>query len=224
MSTEFDTSVHSNVFEMPEIQDFLTKFTNAFAKEAINFYEYWGILPFTDSEKQVNSVVVPAIHSVTKNVWLEQPYKWEKEQKFLDIATVDGDNIYLIELKHSWSNKDAKSKKEWETAIEQISKLKESTVKQFANYEDYTIYKMALMVLVTEITNDLDHDVLKFSSQEFAENLFKKYQNDQKQAYQSNYVATWKLEDHQKYLHEFDKGEQIFPFISFVVRIEKIFD
>lgn len=229
---EFDISKkideNHNDVNIAEIQDFLEKFTNEFATETINFYEHWEMLPFTYSEKQVNSVVIPAMHKVSKNVWLEQPFKSSDVQRFLDIATVYGDNIFLIELKHSWNSKSEdiakKSDKEWKTAIEQISDLKRNTVKQFVNHQDYNIYRMALMIMPTEVTNDLNHDILKATSQEYAEDIFIKYQNDWKKAYQANYVATWKLEDHEKYTYEYNKGKQIFPFISFVARIEKIFD
>lgn len=209
-------------------QKFFEEFFTAFTEESINFYDQWGLFPFSYREKQVNSVVVPAIHKITKNVWLEQPFKIDNTQRFLDIATVHKNNIYLIELKHSWNSKNdniAKTTdKEWETSIDQIATLKRSNVKQFVNHKDFNIYKIALMIMPTYLTNDLNHKVLQQSAQEYAEGIFNKYQEYRSEKYRANYVLTWKVENYKNYAHEYDRGKQIFPFISLVVKIEKIFD
>lgn len=230
--SQFDISVkndeNNDAVNVKEIQNFLKEFTNAFAEETINFHEYWGMLPFTHREKQVNSVVVPAMHKITKNVWLEQPFKAGAEQRFLDIATVYGDNIYLIELKHSWNSKKEdiakKTDSEWETAIEQIADLKRNTVKQFVNHKDFNIFRLALMIMPTYVTNDSNHNILKSTSQEYANDIFNKYQEYRSEKYRANYVSTWKVENHEQYIYQFDGGNQIFPFITFVARIEKVFE
>lgn len=209
-------------------QEFFESFLNAFAEEALNFYECWGLFPFTYSEKQVNSVVVPAIHKITRNIWLEQPFKIRKEQRFLDIATVHNSNIYLIELKHSWNSKNdsiaKKTNNEWKTAIDQIATLRRNSVKQFVNHKDFNIYKIALMVMPTYLTNDLHHSILEQSAQQYAQNIFMKYQEDQSKKYRANYVSTWKIDEYNNYTHEYARGKQIFPFISFIAKIDKIFD
>ncbi|TKI68509.1 hypothetical protein FCU45_10885 [Sulfurimonas crateris] len=214
--------------DVQKTHKFFQDFFNAFAKETINFYEHWGMLPFTYKEKQLNSVVTPAIYKITNNVWLEQPFKARGKQRFLDIATVHGDSIYLIELKHSWNSKKEDITKntdeEWEVAIEQIADLKRNTVKQFVNHKDFNIFRIALMVMPTYLTNDLNHGVLEESSQQYAEKIFNKYQEYRSEKYRANYVSTWKVEECIKYIHEYDRGKQIFPFISFIARIEQIFD
>ena len=72
-----------------------------FKEESLRFFDLWGFFPFTYREKQVTSAIAPAIHKLTGNVWFEQPFKTQKGeiQRFLDIATLHKDNIYLIELK-----------------------------------------------------------------------------------------------------------------------------
>jgi len=210
-----------------KMRKFFETFLYNFASESINFYDkYWGQFPFIHSEKQVNSVVVPAIHKTTENVWLEQPYKTNNgEQKFLDIVTVDGTNIYLIELKHSWNSKKDNiagyTNSEWERAIEQIAELKKSHVVQFLNTEEYNLFRIALMVMPTFVANDKKHSIFQKSSEEYANKLFDQYQ----QYKNANYVATWKLHNYEKYKHEYiNNKEQVYPFISFIARVEKIVD
>lgn len=228
MKFNINNVMDTNNADVQVIQEFFSKFFESFAEETVKFHDHWGMLPFTHSEKQVNSVVVPAMHKITNNVWLEQPFKAANEQRFLDIATVHGNNIYLIELKHSWNSKNENIAKntdgEWETAIDQIADLKRNTVKQFVNHKDFNIFRIALMIMPTYLTNDLNHGILEQSSQQYAENIFNKYQEYRSEKYRANYVSTWKVEDAEKYTHEYDGGKQIFPFISFVARIEKIFD
>ena len=214
-----------------KMRKFFGAFSHNFAAESINFYDkYWGQFPFIHSEKQVNSVVVPAIHKTTENVWLEQPYKTNsEEQKFLDITTIDGANIYLIELKHSWNSKTdniaSYTDSEWERAIEQIAELKKSHVKKFLNVDEYNIFRVALMVMPTFVTNDLEHNICQKSSKEYAMELFNQYQQYRSKKYNANYVATWKLDNHKKYKHGYkDDKEQVYPFISFVARAERVFE
>lgn len=227
---KFDISHHfeKDSLDVQSMMIFFKNFSNSFAKEVIGFYEIWGMLPFIHAEKQVNSVVVPAVHKVTKNVWLEQPYKARDKQRFLDIVTVHGNNIYLIELKHSWNSKTEKIAKytdqEWETAIKQIGDLKRSHVKQFINHKDFNIYRVALMVMPTYITNQFNHNILKQTSKNYAQDIFNKYQEYRSEKYRANYVSTWKIMNYEDYAYEYDGKKQIYPFISFVAKVEKIFD
>lgn len=208
-------------------QKFFEEFFTAFTEESINFYDQWGLFPFAYGEKQANSVVVPAIHKITKNVWLEQPFKIGNVQRFLDIATVYENNIYLIELKHSWNSKNdniaKRTDREWETSIDQIATLRRSNVKQFVNHKDFKIFKIALMIMPTYITNNLNHKILKQSAHQYAQDIFKKYQEYRSEKYRANYVLTWKVENCKKYIHYYEGEEQFFPFISLIVKIDQIF-
>lgn len=222
------SSYYEDIVNDKSVQKFFDKLHKTFAKETIDFYEQWGLLPFSYSEKQVNSIIVPAIYKITKNIWLEQPFKIGDKQRFLDIATTHQGNIYLIELKHSWNSKNEniskQTDKEWETAIDQIATLKRSNVKRFVNHKDFNIFKIALMVMPTYLTNDFNHRILEHSAEEYAKNIFTKYKEYRSEKYRANYVSTWKVKNYKDYTYEYDGGEQIFPFISFIAKIEKIFD
>ena len=116
-----------------DIRNFFDQVIESFAKESFRFYKIWDEFPFVYRERQVNSVLVPAIYKYTKTVWLEQPFKKRGEdQRFLDIVTADKNNIYLIELKHSFNSRTEyireSTDKEWEKAIEQISDVNKKTL------------------------------------------------------------------------------------------------
>jgi hypothetical protein len=206
---------------------FLQTIIKLFAEESFQFYDYWGEFPFIYSEKQVNSVVIPAIHKYTNNIWLEQPFKKTKgNQRFLDIATTKGKNIYLIELKHSWNSKNNNIAKytdnEWEKAIEQIKDINRETIGNYFNYEDYNIFKIALMVMPTYISNKINHNILNLSALEYTKKLIYEYQQYLDQNYQANFIGTIKITNPLKYEHEFLNMKQLYPFISFIAKIEKI--
>ncbi len=206
---------------------FLENIIELFAKESFQFYNIWGEFPFIYSEKQVNSVIIPAIHEYTSNIWLEQPFKKVKNnQRFLDIATTKGKNIYLIELKHSWNSKTegvAKyTDKEWEKAIEQISDINRKTIGNHFNYKEYNVFKIALMIMPTYIPSNTKNNILNMSAKEYNDKLFEEYERYIAKKNKANFIGTIKLKNPTKYEHEFKDGNQIYPFISFIAKIEKV--
>lgn len=213
---------------MDEFKVFFKKFIDNFMKESLNFYKIWDEFPFSYREKQVISVIIPAIHECTNNVFLEQPFKKESgEQRFLDIVTADkNNNIYLIELKHAWNGKkddiDNRVNYEWETAIEQISDLNHNNLSNLFYFDNTNIFRIALLVLPTYLKNATSDKIMDLTSEEYANSLFKQYQNDYDEEYQANLIATWKLENPEKFIHEYKDEKQIFPFVSFICRVEKI--
>lgn len=206
---------------------FLQTIIKNFAEESFEFYNHWGEFPFIYSEKQVNSVIVPAIHKYTKNIWLEQPFKKKKDnQRFLDIATTKGKNIYLIELKHSWNSRtDGVAKytdKEWEKAIEQISDINKKTIGKHFNCNEFNVFKIALMIMPTYIASNKKHNILNMSAKEYTNDLYQEYERYTSSKNKANFIGTIKLKKPMKYEHEFENGNQIYPFISFIARIEEV--
>lgn len=206
---------------------FLQSIIKLFAEESFEFYNHWGEFPFIYSEKQVNSVITPAIHKYTGNIWLEQPFKKAKNnQRFLDIATTKGKNIYLIELKHSWNSKDEGVAKytdsEWEKAIEQISDINRKTIGDYFNYNDYNVFKIALMVMPTYISSKTKHEILDMSANEYTNILSEEYERYRAQKYKANFIGSIKIKNPIKYEHKFINGNKIYPFVSFIARVERV--
>lgn len=115
MNYKLDETEYSEICFLDKFEDgngfrnmrkFLREVIINFAEESFSHYKNWGEFPFIYGEKQIHSTLTPSIHKHTGNIWLEQPFKdYKKNQRFLDIATIDKNNIYLIELKHSWNSK-----------------------------------------------------------------------------------------------------------------------
>jgi hypothetical protein len=223
---EFETYIKDE-FNDNEVNVFFKKIINNFSEESFSFYSEWGEFPFLGKEKQVNSVLIPAIHNYTKNIFLELPFKSKLgNQRFLDIVTTKDNNIFLIELKHSYQSKNdcttKRTDREWETAINQIADLKKSVVKQHYNYKKYNVYKIALLIMPTFLPSNKKHDILKLSAKEYANKIFHEYEEGYKSKYQANMVGVIKIDKFNDYVHEYSDGNQVYPFISFVTRIERV--
>lgn len=206
---------------------FMGDFSKAFMDEALQFYSIWEEFPFTYRERQVNSVVVPAIHAVAKNVWMEQPFKKSsQEQRFLDLVTTHGKNIYLIELKHSWNSYTEDIAKytdnEWEKGIEQIGDIHRKSVGDYFDYNNFNVFKIALMIMPTFLYADNKHAILDQSAEEYVLGLFDQYNAYRAEKFRPNLIGAAKLHEPAKYMHDFGDGERIYPFISFVARFEYV--
>lgn len=209
------------------LRKFFSNLLENFDDEVFSFYKIWGEFPFIYGEKQLASVLAPAIHKYTDNVWFEQPFKdYQKNQRFLDIAIADKENIYLIELKHSWNSKtettDQKTSKRWETAINQIKDINRKTIYDHFNFQEYNVFKIALMILPTYIALEDKHAILAQTAEEYANNLFDEYNNNWTQKYQTNFTGVMKLQNPTEYKHEYTNAVQIYPFVSFIARIERV--
>ncbi|WP_151900465.1 hypothetical protein [Sulfurimonas hydrogeniphila] len=220
-----DTLVDGNGIR--SMRKFLHSTIELFAEESLEFYKHWGEFPFIYGEKQVNSVIIPAIHKYTGNIWLEQPFKKAKNnQRFLDIATTKGNNIYLIELKHSFNSKNNAIAKytdsEWEKAIEQISDINRKTIGDYFNYEEFNVFKIALMIMPTYLFSDKKHSILDMKAHDYVNKLFQEYECYNAEKYRANFIGTMKFIDPVVYKHEFINGNRIYPFVSFIARIEEI--
>jgi len=227
--------------ENDNVNDFLESIMKEFMEESFSFYKFWEELPFINTEKQLNSVLLPAIHKHTKNIWLEEPFKEKPndKQRFLDIATQKDDNTYLIELKHAWNSRLDKflsrTKNEWGTAIKQIADItKKSMENSFEFDNEDNVYKIALMIMPTVISLDEKHDTLNMSASKYAEDLFNAFNRDNAKKYKANFVGAIKLKNPEKYKYEYTYkyeyqykdehkgGTQIFPYVSFIARVESL--
>lgn len=212
-----------------DLKSFFSNIIKNFAEESFDFYKEWEEFPFVYRERQVNSALIPAIHKYTNTIWLEQPFKKDgNEQRFLDIATAKNKNLYLIELKHSFKSKtekiDERSWNEWDTGIEQIATIKSDTLGEHYT-SDLNIFKIALMIMPTYLTySDKDNDLLCQTSATYNEHIFKSFKNkDELHEHGfANLVGTIKINKPSNYPHEWSNGKQIYPFLSFIIRVDPL--
>lgn len=206
------------------LRNFFYEIIVNFSQEIFLFYNIWGEFPFIYSEKQINSILAPSVYKYTKNVWMEQPFKdYKKNQRFLDLAIADKSNIYLIELKHSWNSKineiNTRTKNKWETAITQIDDINRKTIHDCFNYKDFNVFKISLMIMPTFLPAFESHKILSLNIRKYTQNIFDHFECYVAQKYKANFIGTVKINEPKKYIHEYDNGKQIYPYITFVAKI-----
>jgi len=222
---EFETYIEDKFNDKNvNVKEFFTQIIINFANESLAFYDMWNEFPFIYSEKQVNSVLIPAIYKYTETIFLEQPFKKDKnKQRFLDILTKKDNNVYLIELKHSYQSKEEETTiatdDKWKKAIEQIKDLNKSVIEDIFETEPYTFYKVALLISPTFVPKKSEHKILKDTAKKYSEKIFNEYLNGYKEEkYQPNIVGVIKFNHSENYI----QNEKKYPFVSFIIKIEEI--
>ena len=97
-----------------EASSFLERLTRKMAQACTTFYEVVGILPL-DGERQIQSIVLPAMYQISKAVYVEHPITRETERKEKASGRIDywvyyEQFVFLIELKVIWI-------KDWEKPL-----------------------------------------------------------------------------------------------------------
>jgi len=117
-------------------KDLLENMVIEFARISSKFYEAVSEFPFVYSEKQMGSVLIPALLNSADAVFQEQPairkLKGKKENYgWIDYWVLSRNITFLIELKqHGFSanaqNVNAGAQNKWSKAIDQIKSIKKS--------------------------------------------------------------------------------------------------
>lgn len=210
------------------LRSFFENIVKNFADESLKFYKVWNEFPFVYKERQVNSALIPAIYQYTKTIGLEQPFKKRTgEQRFLDIVTHDQKNTYFIELKHTYNSITdtiaTRADEEWKTAIEQIKDINKRTLAYDYNYNDYNIFKIALMIMPMYVPSSRFHLIKGLELDEYHEKVIQEFDHRAwtKETH-ANMFGTIKIGQPTEYEHEWSNGKRIYPFISFIARVEKL--
>jgi hypothetical protein len=136
--------------------DLLRGIVKVFAKEASLFY--WNVeeLPFIDRERQIHSVMLPAIAKTSTAVFMEHPINrkyrgFDPSHGWIDYWILHRDAVFLMELKHSWFSLRTKeltegSRKRWKNAVEQIKSIPIDEARELA-HETSEIFLIAMIVM-----------------------------------------------------------------------------
>jgi len=227
----FDTEISDTLKDgqgTNNVKKFFHQVIKNFAEESYIFYKVWEEFPFVYRERQVNSVLIPAIHKYTKTIWLEQPFKKKAAgQRFLDIVTTDKDNIYLIELKHSFNSRTENIRKatdeEWKKAIEQIADVNKQTLGSYYHYKDFNVFKIALMIMPMYIpSKELDR-LDNLTIKKYHNQIVESFDNTSwtEEAY-ANLFGTIRIQNPLDFEHKWPYGSEIYPFVSFIARVERL--
>lgn len=116
-------------------QEFLNNLSEHFIKQSISYYDNVGELPFVYKEKQIHSVLFPAIHNISEAAFLEAPIIRKKSGRigWIDYWVFYKSTVFLIEIKHCWGSivsptlsSKSKINKNWNKAVDQIIDIKKA--------------------------------------------------------------------------------------------------
>ena len=212
-----------------KVHSFLNDFIQKFASHSERLYDKWNEYPFVYRERQLNALVFPALYEMKCDVFPELPFKKKDgDQRFLDYYIEYNDSVYLIELKHSYQSYKSgidlnnRTKETWHKGIEQIDHLTKSTVNKYMvdGSDKENIYRMVLMVMPVyskKKMGDLP------AANEYAEDLYTEFNMKSKKS-NANYIGVWKIAHYEERDHQFLDGQYYYPYVSFIVKVEKIWE
>ena len=151
----YKTDTLINGLGIKNARSFLQSMMKDFATTCVNYYDVTDEFPFIFRERQINSVLLPAIAKVSDAVIMEQPIRRGEKQTsthgWLDYWVLYGSTVFLIELKHAWcsatSGRIRKVTQEaWTEAIKQINSIQ--SVEELGLSTKYTMVKIAMTILI----------------------------------------------------------------------------
>jgi len=130
---------------------FLDEFHNNYIKQCNKYFKMTEDIPFNYSELRLHSVMLPVLDRVSDAVFAEQPISKNGRSGRVDYLVLSGNQVYLIELKHSWLSYNSGSatnttKSRWNNAITDLADVSwEDAFSLFPTVK--TVAKIALMVV-----------------------------------------------------------------------------
>lgn len=212
--------------------DFLTLLTKGFAKQSAKHINAINEVPFVYRERQLHSVLAPALSTFTDAFMMESPVDrgWSTTSDpnmndshgWVDYWCYYRKLSFLVELKHGFISRRAGQlrndvKKEWQKAHLQLDAIEEEAKRQ-STWTNGTL-RLALHVLpifetcnknVVKTLNDIDN---LFSIQQCAMNEL-----DRK----PNWSAIWKLHEKLAGPHDFTNTTEYYPGVLFVAHVSEI--
>lgn len=189
-------------------------------------YQTMHNIAYANRERQLQSIITPAIYELCNAVFLEKStYRSKDDYGWIDyLCLYKDDYIFLVELKHAYNNikseeldKDIREK--WEEVVEQINSInsENNEIKDFTEYKKDKIYKIALLVVT-----DYEKVKSKNSEIDLAEDETFNQVNENKGI---NYDMFSTIQVGNIINEEFDcegNGKQKFPNLHFIAKIEKL--
>ena len=108
----------------------------------------------------------------------------------------------------------------WKEVLSQIEDIKPNTLGDY--YQDrYNKFKIALLIIPTFIPASASCEVLNKSAKDYIDDLYK-MTNIKIRNKMPNFIGVIKINSPQKYIHKWLDSKQIYPFISFFIRVESV--
>ena len=215
---------------------FLKEIMQEFAKEELRTFKTWKNFHFVYSERSIMSSLVPVLHSLADGIWLEDPFfkvdiNAKNCKRRIDIVTSRNKRMFFIEVKHFFDRLDKNdlyryAQERFNETIEQISDITLNSIGDNYIDLDNNDYKIALMVVTTFLRKrggSYNMDAINPTSQEYANMLNNACCDENcKISTKPSYVITWKLDRPEKYEINYKNGSEIYPFVSFIVKAERL--
>lgn len=218
-------------------RDFLQQLLKGFAEQSlkhINFFDNStpSIPPFAYREKQLHSVIAPAICEISDSFLMECPVsrEWSKKEKnlkdrmgWLDYWCRYRDFDFFIELKHSYFQYDKSVRKEtiekWKESIKQLSLLK-------AEAKDYGQYCNGVISIALEVVTIFDDVKTKGTIPLYKKSVLEEMQekcfNELKP--KPDWSGIWILdkESVKRTYFEYDESTEVYPAVIMVAKVKLI--
>ena len=139
--------------------------------------------------------------------------------------------MFFIEVKHFFDRLDKNdlygyAQGMFNETIEQISDITLDSIGDNYLNLDNNDYKIALMIVTTylrKMGGSYNMEALNPTSQEYANMLNNACCDENcKISTKPSYVITWKLDRPEKYEINYKNGSEIYPFVSFIVKAERL--
>lgn len=215
---------------------FLKDIMQEFAKEELGTFKRWKNFHFVYSERSIMSSLVPVLHSLTDGIWLEDPFvkvdiNAKNCRRRIDVVASRNKRMFFIEVKHFFDRLDKNdlygyAQKRFDKTVEQISDITLDSIGDNYLDLDNNDYKIALMIVTTYLRKkggSYNIEALNPTSQEYANMLNNACCDENcKISTKPSYVITWKLDRPEKYEINYKNGSEIYPFVSFIVKAERL--
>jgi hypothetical protein len=211
---------------MQSAETFLQSITETFAQKCIKFYNLVGQLPFIYRERQIQSILLPAIDKVARAVMVELPVRRERiEGVFsgrLDYVVFYEEFVFLIELKFAWISASKQeirkeTKEAWLDARRQLKAISKSEVTD-RGYDPEKFLKIALLV-VPCYKSSKDQGKLKFMNESKAIEIHKTLVSNLNPM--PNLSCIWALDESLQKVHEYAGGrKEIYPCVAFLTEVK----
>lgn len=214
------------------LRKFLKEVTIRQAEYSMNFLRQVGVPPFAYRERQLHTVIAPAISDISDAYLMESSVarKWtsinndmDDSHGWVDYWCLYKNYNYYIELKHgfiSYRSAEIRQsvKNEWEIACNQLDVIADEINEQ----KQYTqgIFKMAFHVLPLYIGSS-NSDKFNFDTKKIYD-IQLKAMNEISNIVQANWSCAWVLDDKFMDYCTYDNWYEKYPAVLFLANISEI--
>lgn len=203
---------------------FLDEFHNKYIKQCNKYFRATEDIPFNYSELRMHSFMIPALDLASDAVFAEQPINKNGRSGRVDYLVLSGNQLYLIELKHSWlsynsGNATNTTVKRWENALSDLNDVSwENAFSLFSGIT--TVAKIALMVVPLY---DSSKNLNDLAAKSYGlDNILEKYETFSGQLKpKANWSSIWAVKTKMAKPQQFKSGSyERYPAVALFANIE----